>query len=222
MLRSSRRIAALTLVLAGTGCSLAPAPGPVVANYDFGLPPEGRTTPVLRQPLLVHNVNAPGWLDSPLIYLPAHIPGRHPAPGLCGQPLGQLSSGAVYEPSARPAGRVRRRDHPAVRRRARQVRAARRSGGIHPGIRRPGKEQGGRALPGLGHGEPQPDRAARLQRGAPGKDPRRGRRRARSDRGKRRSRRSAHRLDGRLPQGLIWRNGAHGLEYATHRTGTAL
>src|SRR2546426_5873731 len=68
MLRGSRRIAAFTLIVAGAGCSLAPAPGPVIANYDFGLPPEGRTTPVLRQPLLVHNVNAPGWLDSPLIY----------------------------------------------------------------------------------------------------------------------------------------------------------
>src|SRR6266849_2959728 len=68
MLRGSRRIAAFTLIVAGAGCSLAPAPGPVIANYDFGLPPEARTTPVLRQPLLVHDVSAPGWLASPLLY----------------------------------------------------------------------------------------------------------------------------------------------------------
>ena len=68
MLRSSRRIAALTLVLAGAGCSLAPAPGPAIANYDFGPLPEGRPAPILRQALLVHDVSAPGWLASPLIY----------------------------------------------------------------------------------------------------------------------------------------------------------
>ena len=68
MSRGSRSIAAFALILASAGCSLAPAPGPVIANYDFGPLPEGRPAPVLRQPLLVHNVNAPGWLDSPLIY----------------------------------------------------------------------------------------------------------------------------------------------------------
>jgi len=68
MLRASRRIAALTLALAGAGCSLAPAQGPALANYDFGPPPEGQPTPVLRQALLVHDVSAPGWLGSPLIY----------------------------------------------------------------------------------------------------------------------------------------------------------
>ena len=68
MLRGSRRIAAFTLIVAGAGCSLAPAPGPVIANYDFGLPPEGLPVASLRQALLVHDVSAPGWLDSPLIY----------------------------------------------------------------------------------------------------------------------------------------------------------
>jgi len=68
MLRGSRRIAAFTLIVAGAGCSLAPAPGSVTANYDFGPPPEGPPVASLRQALLVHDVSAPGWLDSPLIY----------------------------------------------------------------------------------------------------------------------------------------------------------
>jgi cholesterol transport system auxiliary component len=68
MLQAWRRIAALTLVLAGAGCSLAPPSGSAIANYDFGPPPEGRPAPELRRALLVHDVSAPGWLDSPLIY----------------------------------------------------------------------------------------------------------------------------------------------------------
>ena len=68
MLRGSRRIAVFTLIVAGAGCSLAPAPGSVTANYDFGPPPEGLPAASLRQALLVHDVSAPGWLDSPLIY----------------------------------------------------------------------------------------------------------------------------------------------------------
>jgi len=68
MARGAARIFALALVLAGAGCSLAPAPGSVTANYDFGPRPEGRPAPALRQALLVHDVGAPAWLDSPLIY----------------------------------------------------------------------------------------------------------------------------------------------------------
>jgi len=68
MLQALRRVAALTLVLAGAGCSLAPPPGSAIANYDFGPAPEGRPAPELRRALLVHDVSAPGWLDSPLIY----------------------------------------------------------------------------------------------------------------------------------------------------------
>ncbi len=68
MLRAFRRIAALILVLVGAGCSLAPPPGPAIANYDFGPAPEGRPAPGLRQALFVHDVSAPAWLDSPFIY----------------------------------------------------------------------------------------------------------------------------------------------------------
>jgi cholesterol transport system auxiliary component len=40
----------------------------VITNYDFGPPPEGRQGAALRQALLVHDVGAPAWLDSPFIY----------------------------------------------------------------------------------------------------------------------------------------------------------
>ena len=68
MLRAFRLIAALIVVLAGAGCSLAPPPGPAITNYDFGPPPEGRPAAGLRHALLVHDVSAPAWLDSPFIY----------------------------------------------------------------------------------------------------------------------------------------------------------
>ncbi len=68
MLRGPRRIAAFTVILACGGCSVAPSPGSVTANYDFGPPPEGRQAAGLRQALLVHDVSAPAWLDSPFIY----------------------------------------------------------------------------------------------------------------------------------------------------------
>ncbi len=47
---------------------MAPSPGSVTANYDFGPPPEGRQVAGLRQALLVHDVSAPAWLDSPFIH----------------------------------------------------------------------------------------------------------------------------------------------------------
>jgi len=40
----------------------------MTANYDFGPPPEGRQAARLRHALLVHDVSAPAWLDSPFIY----------------------------------------------------------------------------------------------------------------------------------------------------------
>ena len=55
----------MALVLAG--CSFAPAPMPAPANYDFGPAPAGRPKGA-RQALLVHDVSAPAWLDSPLIH----------------------------------------------------------------------------------------------------------------------------------------------------------
>ncbi|HEY6241497.1 MAG TPA: ABC-type transport auxiliary lipoprotein family protein [Burkholderiales bacterium] len=68
MERASAGIFALALVLAGGACSFAPAPGPLIASYDFGPPPEARQVAGLRQALLVHDVGAPAWLDSPFIY----------------------------------------------------------------------------------------------------------------------------------------------------------
>src|SRR5882672_3515773 len=68
MARGSGRIFALALILAGAGCGMTPASGPLITSYDFGPPPEGRQVAGLRQALLVHDVSAPAWLDSPLIY----------------------------------------------------------------------------------------------------------------------------------------------------------
>lgn len=58
---------ALGLALTLAGCSIAPAPAPAPANYDFGPAPAGQPKGA-RQALLVHDVSAPAWLDSPLIH----------------------------------------------------------------------------------------------------------------------------------------------------------
>jgi cholesterol transport system auxiliary component len=68
MLREPRTIAAFALMLACAGCSVAPSSGTVTASYDFGPPPEERPAAGLRHALLVHDVSAPAWLDSPFIY----------------------------------------------------------------------------------------------------------------------------------------------------------
>ena len=39
-----------------------------VVQYDFGPVPAGKPAQGLQQPLLVYDVSAPGWLDSPSIY----------------------------------------------------------------------------------------------------------------------------------------------------------
>ncbi len=67
MAQGSARFVALALGLAWAGCSIAPAPGPAVANYDFGPAPDGHPAQGPRQALLVHDVG-PAWLDSPLIH----------------------------------------------------------------------------------------------------------------------------------------------------------
>ena len=41
---------------------------PEVVQYDFGPAPAGKPAQGLQQPLLVYDVNAPAWLDSPSIY----------------------------------------------------------------------------------------------------------------------------------------------------------
>ena len=57
----------MALVLAVAGCSIVPPPAPAPANYDFGPAPANRPNGT-RQALLVHDVSAPAWLDSPLIH----------------------------------------------------------------------------------------------------------------------------------------------------------
>ena len=59
--------AAFALVVACAGCSLSPPSAPAVAQYDFG-PPPGSAAQDLRQSLLIYDVSAPAWLDSPFIY----------------------------------------------------------------------------------------------------------------------------------------------------------
>jgi cholesterol transport system auxiliary component len=61
-------IVAFALGLACTGCSFAPAPVPAIANYDFGPAPDGHPAQGPRRALVVHDVGAPAWLDSPLIH----------------------------------------------------------------------------------------------------------------------------------------------------------
>jgi cholesterol transport system auxiliary component len=68
MAQGSARFVAFALGLACAGCSIAPAPVPVIANYDFGPAPAGHSAQGPRQALLVHDVSAPAWLDSRLIH----------------------------------------------------------------------------------------------------------------------------------------------------------
>ena len=66
MAQGSAGFVAFALGLACAGCSIAPAPA--VTNYDFGPAPDGHPAQGPRQALLVHDVSAPAWLDSPLIH----------------------------------------------------------------------------------------------------------------------------------------------------------
>ncbi len=68
MAQGSARFVALALGLACAGCSIAPSPAPAVANYDFGPVPDRHPAQGPRRALLVHDVGAPAWLDSPLIH----------------------------------------------------------------------------------------------------------------------------------------------------------
>jgi cholesterol transport system auxiliary component len=61
-------IAAVALGLACAACSISPiSTSSEVTQYDFG-PAPARKPASLRQALLVYDVSAPGWLDSPFIY----------------------------------------------------------------------------------------------------------------------------------------------------------
>ena len=68
MRRFNGKVAGLALALACAGCSFTPAPTPPVAQFDFGPVPAGNPTQTLRHPLVIYDVSAPAWLDSPSIY----------------------------------------------------------------------------------------------------------------------------------------------------------
>jgi cholesterol transport system auxiliary component len=62
-------IAAVALALACGGCGIAPiSTSSEVTQYDFGPAPARKPAQGLRQALLIYDVSAPGWLDSPFIY----------------------------------------------------------------------------------------------------------------------------------------------------------
>jgi cholesterol transport system auxiliary component len=67
MTRAAAGIIATALGLALAGCSIAPAPTPAPAGYDFG-PAPAAPQKSTRPALLVHDVGAPAWLDSPQIH----------------------------------------------------------------------------------------------------------------------------------------------------------
>ena len=66
------RSAAIGIVAFGfacAGCSISNiSSGPELTQYDFGPAPAREPSPGLRRPLLIYDVNAPAWLDSPFIY----------------------------------------------------------------------------------------------------------------------------------------------------------
>lgn len=64
-----REIAVVALGLACGGCGISPiSSSPEVTQYDFGPAPARNSAHSLRQSLLVYDVSAPAWLDSPFIY----------------------------------------------------------------------------------------------------------------------------------------------------------
>jgi len=68
MNRCTLGFAAFALLVACAGCSLSPPAAPAVAQYDFGPEPAASEAQGLRQSLLIYDVSAPAWLDSPSIY----------------------------------------------------------------------------------------------------------------------------------------------------------
>ena len=67
MRRRTAKVAGLVLAFACAGCSFTPASVPPVALFDFGPVPPGNPTQTLRHPLVIYDVSAPAWLDSPSI-----------------------------------------------------------------------------------------------------------------------------------------------------------
>ena len=66
---SVMKLYATALALLACGCGVsAISSSSDVAQYDFGPAPTRNAAPTLRQPLVIYDVNAPAWLDSPSIY----------------------------------------------------------------------------------------------------------------------------------------------------------
>ena len=62
-------VAAAALCLACAACGIsAITSSPETNQYDFGPASAKNSAQGLRQPLLIYDVSAPAWLDSPLIY----------------------------------------------------------------------------------------------------------------------------------------------------------
>jgi len=64
----SAGIAFIALGLACAGCISNSSSGPEITQYDFGPAPLREPVPGLQRALLIYDVNAPAWLDSPFIY----------------------------------------------------------------------------------------------------------------------------------------------------------
>jgi cholesterol transport system auxiliary component len=97
------RIAAVALGVACGACSLSPiSTTPEVTQYDFGPLPGKNASPSLRQALLVYDVSAPAWLDSPNIYY--RLAYQDAA-----RPLAYADSRWVGSPAELIGGRVRGR-----------------------------------------------------------------------------------------------------------------
>lgn len=97
------RRAALALIapaLACGACGIAPAPGPELTSYDFGPAPE-QAARSLHQAVVVHEIGAPAWLDSPLMHY--RLAYRDAA-----RPKAYADSRWVMSPAALLSNRLRR------------------------------------------------------------------------------------------------------------------
>jgi len=98
-----QEIAVLALGLACGGCGISPiSSSPEVTQYDFGPVPSGNPAQGLRQPLLIYDVSAPAWLDSPFIYYRLSYQ-------LAARPQAYADSRWVGSPAELITGRVRAR-----------------------------------------------------------------------------------------------------------------
>jgi cholesterol transport system auxiliary component len=60
--------AVVALVLACAACGISPNSSPEITQYDFGPAPARNSAHSLGHALLIYDVSAPAWLDSPFIY----------------------------------------------------------------------------------------------------------------------------------------------------------